>query len=253
MYDNDKKLIQEENDEELITYEYNEHDLCIKKEQTSINNEKTITNYSYNSNNQITLIEDSKNNIVEYYYDEKGNCIEQRSYNKNDASLMRVSKTQYDEKGNTINYGSIKNKEGNYPTQVIKCNDLNTEIKGFKNEVITYNYDFNTDELLSIASSAGGINNSTSFSYNYGLLTSMKHLGCEVKYAYDGLGRKLKTIFNGKEYVTNIYEDNYSNKDLNIEHGLFVRTNYLNDNVKSYYSDNNKLFKSIYNDLELCY
>ena len=253
VYDSDKKLIQEENDDDLVTYEYNEHDLCIKKEQTSINNEKTITNYSYNSNNQITLIEDSKNNTVEYYYDEKENCIEQRSYNKNDASLMRVSKTQYDEKGNTINYGSIKNKDGNYPTQVIKCNDLNAEIKGFKNEVITYNYDFNTDELLSIASSAGGINNSTSFSYNYGLLTSMKHLGCEVKYAYDGLSRKLKTIFNGKEYVTSIYEDNYFNNDLNIKHGFFVRTNYLNDDVKSYYSDNNKLLKSTYNDLELCY
>ena len=244
-YDNDDNLTDEINGYNTIKYLNYENNLYHKKEETSIYGDKLITKYSYNSNNQITLIEDSKNNIVEYYYDKKGNCIEQRSYNKNDASLMRVNKTQYDEKGNTINYGSIKNKEGNYPTQVIKCNDLNTEIKGFKNEVITYNYDFNTDELLSIASSAGGINNSTSFSYNYGLLTSMKHLGCEVKYAYDGLGRKLKTTFNGKEILWNKYKDNYNSKfdfddynfDKEIKNGFFSSTSTLGGLYEAFYYD----------------
>ena len=196
-----------------MIFEYDENNLCIKREERNIYGDKLITNYSYNSSNQITLSEESKNNIIEYYYDEKNNCIEKRSYNKADASLMKIDRAQYGEKGNVKNDGSIKNKDGNYPSKEIKYCNSNTVIKGFKNELITYNYDFNTNELLSISSSAGGISNSTSFSYNYGLLTSMKHLGCEVKYTYDGLGRKLKTIFNGKEILWATYKDNYNSDE----------------------------------------
>ena len=252
-YNNENKLIKEQSDDGIINYEYNENNLCIKKEEINIYGDKLITNYSYNSSNQITLLEDSKNNVIEYYYDEKGNCVEQRSYNKNDASLMKVNKTQYDEKGNIINYGSIKNKDGNYPTQIIKYNDLNTETKGFKNEIISHNYDFNTDELISISSSANGISNSTSFSYNYGLLTSMKHLGCEVRYAYDGLGRKTKTVFNGDAILQTTYKDNYNSVkegdhyfDAEIKNGVYRET-VTNDGYYEYCckdNDNNVFYKT---------
>ena len=253
VYNNENKLIKEQSDDETIDYEYDENNLCIKKEEINIYGDKLITTYSYNSSKQITLSEDSKNNIIEYYYDEKGNCVEQRSYNKNDASLMKVNKTQYDEKGNIINYGSIKNKDGNYPTQIIKYNDLNTETKGFKNEIISHNYDFNTDELISISSSANGISNSTSFSYNYGLLTSMKHLGCEVRYAYDGSGRKIKTVFNGNEILQTTYKDNYNSVkegdhyfDAEIKNGIYIE-NVTGDGYYEYCckdNDNNVFYKT---------
>ena len=253
VYNNENKLIKEQSDDEIIEYEYDENNLCIKKEETNLYGDKLITNYSYNSSNQITLLEDSKNNVIEYYYDEKDNCIEQRSYNKNDASLMKIKKIQYDEKGNTIDYGSIKNKDGNYPSKEIKYCNSNTEIKGFKNEVITYNYDFNTDELISISSSVGGISNSTSFNYNYGLLTSMKHLGCEVKYTHDGLGRKLKTIFNGNEILQTTYKDNYNSVkegdnyfDAEIKNGVYRET-VTNDGYYEYCckdNDNNVFYKT---------
>ena len=253
VYNNENKLIKEQSDDGIINYEYDENNLCIKKEETNLYGDKLITSYSYNSSNQITLLEDSKNNVIEYYYDEKGNCVEQRSYNKNDASLMKVNKTQYDEKGNIINYGSIKNKDGNYPTQIIKYNDLNTETKGFKNEIISHNYDFNTDELISISSSANGISNSTSFSYNYGLLTSMKHLGCEVRYAYDGLGRKTKTVFNGDAILQTTYKDNYNSVkegdhyfDAEIKNGVYRET-VTNDGYYEYCckdNDNNVFYKT---------
>ena len=253
VYNNENKLIKEQSDDEIIEYEYDENNLCIKKEETNLYGDKLITNYSYNSSNQITLLEDSKNNVIEYYYDEKDNCIEQRSYNKNDASLMKIKKIQYDEKGNAIDYGSIKNKDGNYPSKEIKYCNSNTEIKGFKNEVITYNYDFNTDELISISSSVGGISNSTSFNYNYGLLTSMKHLGCEVKYTYDGLGRKLKTIFNGNKILQTTYKDNYNSVkegdnyfDAEIKNGVYRET-VTNDGYYEYCckdNDNNVFYKT---------
>ena len=252
VYNNENKLIKEQNDDGVIEYEYDENNLCIKREERNIYGDKLITNYSYNSSNQITLSEDSKNNIIEYYYDEKNNCIEKRSYNKADASLMKIDRAQYGEKGNVKNYGSIKNKDGNYPSKEIKYCNSNTVIKGFKNEVITYNYDFNTNELLSISSSAGGISNSTSFSYNYGLLTSMKHLGCEVKYTYDGLGRKLKTIFNGKEILWATYKDNYNSDedenydfDIELKNGSRVETTTADGYYEAYYKndENNAIYK----------
>ncbi len=248
----DDKILKEEDATSNIVYEYNKNNLCIKTEETNIYNDKLVTNYSYNSNNQLTLSEDSKKNIVEYYYDENGICIEQRSYNKEDASLMKIIKTKYDEKGNIFNYGLIKNKDGNYPVEEIKYCNLNTEIKGLKNDVIVYNYDLKTSELLSISSSACGINNSTSFTYNYGLLTSMKHLGCEVEYIYDWFGRKLKTLFNGKEILWTTYKDNYNSAeddnydfDTEIKNGSCVETTTADGYYEAYYKndENNLIYK----------
>ena len=205
---NDKKIILKQTllyDEE---YEY-EDDLLVKQINKNIYNEKVVTTYSYNPNKLLTLIEDSKGNVQEYHYDEKGNCIETKSYNKEDASLMKIEKNSYDEKGNVIfSEGPIKNKENKYPKQEIKyVNNLVNKIIGYNNETIVYNYDYNNGNLLSISSSVDGTNNSTAFTYNYGLLTSMSNQSMKIEYGYDGKKRRVLTKLNGLEYLKTIYED----------------------------------------------
>ena len=205
---NDKKIILKQTllyDEE---YEY-EDELLIKQINKNIYNEKVVTTYSYNPNKLLTLIEDSKGNVQEYHYDEKGNCIETKSYNKEDASLMKIEKNSYDEKGNVIfSEGPIKNKENKYPKQEIKyINNLVNKIIGYNNETTVYNYDYNNGNLLSISSSVDGTNNSTAFTYNYGLLTSMSNQSMKIEYGYDGKKRRVLTKLNGLEYLKTIYEE----------------------------------------------
>lgn len=138
-------------------------------------NEKVNIHYSYSANKQLTLVEDSKGNVEEYSYDEKGNCIEKRNFNKKDASLVKIE---------------ILNRETN------------------KKDKIFRQYDKNTGELLSISSNSKGMNNATSFTYNYGLLTSMMHHGMKVSYTYDGQGRKTKVKIQNTPFINISYSDN---------------------------------------------
>lgn len=122
---------------------------------------------------------------------------------------MKIEKNSYDEKGNVIfSEGPIKNKENKYPKQEIKyINNLVNKIIGYNNETTVYNYDYNNGNLLSISSSVDGTNNSTAFTYNYGLLTSMSNQSMKIEYGYDGEKRRVLTKLNGLEYLKTIYED----------------------------------------------
>ena len=72
---------------------------------------------------------------------------------------------------------------------------------------------------MSISSSSAGVNNSTVFTYNYGLLTSLSHQGMKIDYTCDGRGRKTDIKLNGNDFVWNTYNDNYKNEELGIYHG----------------------------------
>ncbi len=205
-YDEFKRLVKEQSKTKEIKYYYHSDDnKPYLITETNNRNEIVETRYTYNDKNYLTYVEDSKQNAIEYYYDKFGNCIEKRAYNKKDASLMKVERANYDENGNLIDsFGKIKDKNGNYPKQEIKYlpnTNIKNQIKGLNNETLTYNYDFNNGNLLSISSSSYGVNNSTRFKYNYGLLLSMLHHGLNVDYEYDGLGRRTRILFNREEFV----------------------------------------------------
>ncbi len=214
-YDDKNRLIQEQDGYSTIKYlEFSEKDVPLIKEESNIYGEVVTTTYHYDSKDQLTYVEDSKQNVIECFYDDKGNCIEKRSYNKKDASLMQVEKATYDEHGNMVSsQGRIKDMNGNYPKEEVTYlpgTNIQSKIRGVNRESTCYQYDQNTGDLLSISSSAQGINNSTSFTYNYGLLTSMSHHGVKVDYQYDGQGRKTKVSLNGDVVLENAYDDHFT-------------------------------------------
>lgn len=220
-YDTKDRLVLKKSQEESMEYlDYDEDDLCHHVKTIDKYNEEVNTYYSYNANKQLTLVEDSKGNVEEYSYDEKGNCIEKRSFNKKDASLVKIEK-------------------------------LNSETDG-KDKVFTQ-YDKNTGELLSISTSSKGMNNATSFTYNYGLLTSMMHHGMKVNYAYDGQGRKMSISLNGSTYVTTTYADNCDRKivekEIVLEHATEVVSTYKNGyKEENLYDKEGQLRKQNLND-----
>jgi len=220
-YDTKDRLVLKKSQEESMEYlDYDEDDLCHHVKMIDKYKEEVNTYYSYNANKQLMLVEDSKGNVEEYSYDEKGNCIEKRSFNKKDASLVKIEK-------------------------------LNSETDE-KDKIFTQ-YDKNTGELLSISSSCKGMNNATSFTYNYGLLTSMMHHGMKVNYAYDGQGRKTSVSLNGSTYVTTTYADNCDRKivekEIVLEHATEVVSTYRNKyKIESLYDKEGQLRKQNLND-----
>lgn len=120
-YDEENHLIKKQDGTNTTVYEdYNENDIPLKVTNTNIYGDEVVTIYSYNSDRQLTNVEDSKGNVEEYYYNDKGRCIEKRIYNKKDASLMKVEKIEYDENGRLLSSkGSIKDQKGNYPTEEV--------------------------------------------------------------------------------------------------------------------------------------
>ena len=216
-YDEEKRLVREQNGYMFREYVYDDKKKYYYSTiEFNIYGEKVTTKYHYNANDQLTCVEDSKQNVVEYDYDEKGNCIEKRSYNRKDASLMRVEKTSFDEQGRpSSKEGTIKDSNGCYPKEEVTYlpgTNLIRKIKGVNGETVCYQYDRNSEDLLSISSSSKGINNSTVLSYNYGLLTSMRHHGVKVNYVYDGRGRKVKILLNDKEVLCNQYYDGFADR-----------------------------------------
>ncbi len=127
---------------------------------------------------------------------------------------MQVEKANYDEHGNMVSsQGKIKDINGNYPNEEVTYlpgTNIQSRVRGVNGESTCYQYDQNTGDLLSVSSSAKGINNSTSFTYNYGLLTSLSHHGVKVDYQYDGQGRKTKVSLNGEDVLWNTFEDHYT-------------------------------------------
>ena len=238
-YDNKKRLIKKQNGYNTILYEeFNDDDIALKTIEANIFGDKVITIYSYNSNKQLMSVEDSKNNVEEYYYNDKGACIERRTYNKKDAALMKIERTKYDEYGRILSSkGLIKNPNGIYPTEEVEYlpnTYILNKIKGLNGETTCYTYDFNTDDLLSVSSSASGLINSTAFTYNYGLLTSLSNHGMKVEYVYDGKGRAISVNINGKNFLWNTYNDYYYDDLLEEkEYGTLLQTTFAD----GYYTD----------------
>ena len=211
-------LIKEINQDEVIEYSYNDDNICVSKKVTSKDGKITTVDYLLDSSSRISSIIDSDNNVVEYEYDNKGNCILEKKYNREDSSLVKTNKVSYDEKGNIIeSLGKIKDKDNNLPKEVttyLECG-LVESIKNLDGSKTNYTYDKRNGNLLSLSKDIKGVNNSISYIYNYGLLTSVKNHGIKVDYTYDGQGRLLKAKTNNFDYVVleNKYDDRVGVKD----------------------------------------
>ena len=119
-----------------------------------------------------------------------------------------------------------------------------------KKDKIFRQYDKNTGELLSISSNSKGMNNATSFTYNYGLLTSMMHHGMKVSYTYDGQGRKTKVKIQNTPFINISYSDNVdiNESSLSLKNANKVITTQNGYKVESLCDKNGQLRKQNLND-----
>ncbi len=252
-YDNKDRLIYKQDKEAKITYsDFDAHDNPLQSVSVDKYGETVTTKYAYDVDNRLTYVEDSLGNVNEYYYDDNGQCIKKRSYNKEDASLVRQETYEYDDKGRIKDKkGPIKNKNKDYPLEHIEYlphSEVTSKVIGYNKLATNYTYDYLTNDLLSISASADGISNSNSFGYTKGFLTSVSSRGVKVKYVYDGRGRIESIYLNDdsednidgdieddkKAFISNAYVDNYNSNpsslenDLNIKYGTYQKSTYKN-------------------------
>ena len=249
-YDNKDRLIYKEDNEAKITYsDFDAHDNPLQSVSVDKYGETVTTKYAYDVDNRLTYVEDSLGNVNEYYYDDNGQCIKKRSYNKEDASLVRQETYEYDDKGRIKDKkGPIKNKNKDYPLEHIEYlphSEVTSKVIGYNKLATNYTYDYLTNDLLSISASADGISNSNSFGYTKGFLTSVSSRGVKVKYVYDGRGRIESIYLNDDSgaFISNTYVDNYNSNpsnlenDLNIKYGTYQKSTYKNGLEESVFTN----------------
>ncbi len=182
--------------------------------------EKTIWQ-QYDEDNHLVYVEDNLGNIKENIYDDKGQLIEEKSYNRIDTALLKTTKYKYDDKGNISKLdGVMRNELGEYPQETYTYENGSNNLKLVKkvnNQVISYGYDFNTDDVLSISSDALGKKNATTFKCTHGYVTELTHHGVKFNYDLDGAGRKTKVAIGGCTKLEASYNDfyTYNNKENN--------------------------------------
>ena len=182
--------------------------------------EKTIWQ-QYDEDNHLVYVEDNLGNIKENIYDDKGQLIEEKAYNRIDTALLKTTKYKYDDKGNIAKLdGVMRNELGEYPQETYTYENGSNNLKLVKkvnNQVISYGYDFNTDDVLSISSDALGKKNATTFKCTHGYVTELTHHGVKINYDLDGIGRKTKVAIGGCTKLEVSYNDfyTYNNKENN--------------------------------------
>ena len=182
--------------------------------------EKTIWQ-QYDEDSHLVYVEDNLGNIKENIYDDKGQLIEEKSYNRIDTALLKTTKYKYDDKGNIAKLdGVMRNEFGEYPQETYTYENGSNNLKLVKkvnNQVISYGYDFNTDDVLSISSDALGKKNATTFKCTHGYVTELTHHGVKINYDLDGAGRKTKVAIGGCTKLVISYNDfyTYNNKENN--------------------------------------
>lgn len=230
-YNSDHQIIQTEDGATTTLYEGFVDDKPTRMIAIDEFGDRRISYVSYDSKGRVVFEEDYLRNCKETFYDEKGNIIETREYNKECPTLAKVSKTEYDEQGNATGIdGVMRDENGDYPQQKISYLPNSSKVistKSASGQVMCYGYDYNTDDLLEIASDAKGQGNSTRMKYRFGLLTSLTHHGFTIDYTLDGQGRKTGITVAGKTLLTTEYTDQYTDEDAEIYRGSKVTTKTL--------------------------
>ncbi|MHC1731936.1 MAG: DNRLRE domain-containing protein [Bacteroidales bacterium] len=184
---------------------------------------KQSSSFAYNSNNDLTKSTDAKGNNFQYEYDgnhnvTKGTSSENVVYSftydssgnpmtskVGDSSLYFMSSAVYTADGNYIS--SMTDSSGNAVT-----NDWNSD-KGVLNKVtdaagktISYTYDSNTDNLLSVSKQVDGQNVTNSYTYENDKIKTITHNGFSYNFGYDALGNNTTVAVGSQNLITNSYE-----------------------------------------------
>ena len=207
-----------------------------------------ISYQQFDSDNHLVYSEDHLKNVQENAYDENGRLIQEKTYNKEDLSLAKVTKYQYDEKGNvTKTSGMLKDESGEFNDESYeydKCGEQITHIRKANGQTISYGYDFNTDDVLSITSDALGKGNSTKFKYVNGFLSELSHNNFKINYNLDGVGRKTLITVGTINLFIFEYNDFYTyNNDSYCK--CITKTDCLGKKTQYIYDKDDKLLKTI--------
>ena len=209
----------------------------------------TRTSYQqFDSDNHLVYSEDHLKKVQENSYDENGRLIQEKTYNKEDLSLAKVTKYEYDEKGNvTKTSGMLKDESGEFNDESYeydKCGEQITHIRKVNGQTISYGYDFNTDDVLSITSDALGKGNSTKFKYVNGFLSELSHNNFKINYNLDGVGRKTLITVGNLDLFIFEYNDFYTyNNDSYCK--CITKTDCLGKKTQYIYDKDDKLLKTI--------
>ena len=212
-YDKDLNISETVEGQKITSYLNYQTNLPTRIESVDRYGKIRFENYAYNSNNQVTYVEDQDGNIKENYYQDNGELKEEVKYNKKAPNNKINTKYTYDKYGNiTIQSGLLPDKDGFIKPSERSFYEGTRKLKQTKlpNGLIkNYTYDFYYNNLVSLSSAVDGIANTVDYSYQNSFLTTLSCQEFDIHYGYDGRGR-IKSVDIACNNIVKInYDDNY--------------------------------------------
>lgn len=253
-YDGEKvrKVFSDKGTAEFLDYQ-GDHPTRI--EMQSWDGMKKTLLYRYDDAGREIFFRDGEGLCQETLYDKDGRVVEIREYPEEDPNLCHKTKYRYDEKGNVQETeGPLRDESGNYPAVQKSYSPATGKLlleRHPSGQVLSYGYDAQTGDLLSITSDADGLGNTTRMRYDKGFLTQLTHHGFTFDYTYDGRGRKTKIdVADVTGYLAREYTDDYADEDLDIEHGTKAVTTFKDGHTVTTMTDiRGRLRKAISDDV----
>ena len=201
-YNQDGLIIKKEaiHSEWLAEYEYDKSNLIKEIITSKKTNKQFVTTYDYTKTGKLLRTTDYNGIVKENVYNDKGIVIKTITYHKNEPTSKLYEESIVDDKGNTTSSVNAFGEKISENTFVPNTGIVATQTDNLGNKT-SFGYDAN-DTLIEQSSCVDGINNATTFDYQLGFLTSLKHNNFAIQYDYDSLGNTKQIKIANNTYLT---------------------------------------------------
>ncbi len=208
-YDEQNKAVTSESGHSnwVVTSYYNKNNQ-LKKKVVSHKTDKTKayeTSFEYNKKGKLTKTINYNNIVQENIYDDLGALTKTVTYHKDEPATKFYSEQKLDDNGNIkCSLSELGEEVNSY--KYIDGTNIISETSDESGSKTVYGYNSN-DIILETSTYANGFNNTNTYGYTLGFLTSLKSNGFDVAYNYDNRGRVAEIKIAGETYLSKTYAD----------------------------------------------
>ena len=166
-------------------------------EQTSEQEFETV--YKYDKNHRLIKTIDHNGIVTENVFNDKGVQIKTLTYHKDEPTNVLYSEKLLDDKGVEIGQANEFGEQISTYERVSGSDNIKISKD---NDGVQTAYGYNcSDECIEMSTTIDDTANVTTYGYEKGFLTSLKHNDFEITYDYDEQGRNNKISIAGEGYL----------------------------------------------------
>ncbi len=216
----DIKMTTTKKDSVLTTIDYTDDNSDIVRTTVIDKSGRSFaTDYKYDSKHNLIKTQDYRGLVIEYTYNAYGKELTRKTYHKDNSSVYMLSEKTYQDgsfvKTESDPRYSLNGEKLKTTYQHDTSRNLLLKQTAVNGQEYNYSYDENTDDLMSLSSTADNKTNENQFFYTRGYLTRVAHNGFNFGFAFDQLGRNKALTVGDEAMSTTLLSMNYEKDGVN--------------------------------------